>query len=279
MKSRRNKIREEEMRDVNQSGEKFQELVGILARLRGPGGCPWDREQDERSIADYFLEEVYEAVDALRAGDPAALAEELGDVLMEVVFLSRIFEEKGAFTIADAVAGINAKMVRRHPHVFGDEEVGSADRVLEAWVARKKVEKKRSSHFEGVAAAAPALLAAFQIGQRASQSGFDWPSAGEALAKVGEEAAELRAAMDAGDTEGVAEELGDCLFALANVSRLLKINPETALRAANEKFVGRFIALEDRLRAGGRSLEKATPAEMDEAWEGVKRSGRGGLIL
>jgi MazG family protein len=259
------------MKRAQAAGERFQELVGILETLRGPEGCPWDKEQDERSIANYFLEEVYEALDALSRNDAAALAEELGDVLMEVVFLSRIYEEKGAFSVSDALDGINKKMIRRHPHVFGGKKVDSSKRVLDAWIQQKKAEKKRESHFEGISRHAPSLLAAFQIGQRVSHFGFDWPSADEALTKMNEEIGELEAAMTSGQARRVEEEIGDCFFALANVARKLKLNPEIALRQANAKFLRRFAKLETKLKKQGKELGKATLAEMDAVWEDVKK--------
>lgn len=255
------------------AGRRFQRLVGILAALRGPQGCPWDKEQDARSIADYFLEEVYEAIDALRRKDAPALAEELGDVLMEVVFLARIYEEEGRFSIADALDGINRKLVRRHPHVFGGQKIDSAERVLDQWNRLKKAEKKRRSHFEGISRRAPSLLAAFQIGQRVAHFGFDWPSAEDALAKVREEIGELAEALPRADSRDAEEELGDCLFALANVARKLRLNPETALRRANDKFIRRFTKLEQKLHRDGPGLGRASLAEMDAAWNEVKRTG------
>lgn len=259
------------MLEEKTAGEKFQRLVDILSALRGPEGCAWDREQDEKSIAGYFLEEVYEAVDALYRGEPAALAEELGDVLMEVVFLARIYREKEAFSVADALDGINAKMMRRHPHVFGGEKIDSSRRVLEAWVQQKKTEKKRVSPFEGLPAAAPALLAALQIGQRAAQTGFDWPKAEDALAKAGEELREIAEAVAQGDPAAVEEEIGDGLFALANAARLLKVNPEIALRRALDKFIIRFTAMQKEFEARGLELEKASLVEMDAVWERIKK--------
>ena len=259
------------MIEARQAGKKFQELVDILARLRGPDGCPWDRRQDVASIRDYFLEEVYEAVDAVDRNDPRAAAEELGDVLMEVVFLARLFEERGAFTAADALAGINAKMIRRHPHVFGEEKLETPDAVKNAWIVRKKEEKKRASHFEGVPATAPALQAAFEIGKRAAAFGFDWPEAAGALEKVREELAELDRAVASGGADKQAEEMGDCLFALACAARLLNIHPETALRRANAKFIARFDALESRLAENGTPLGEATMDEMEAAWQALKK--------
>jgi MazG family protein len=259
------------MISARDAGSKFQELVDILAALRGPGGCPWDREQDERSIADYFLEEVYEAIDALRRGDRTALAEELGDVLMEVVFLARIAEEAGSYSVADALEGINRKLVRRHPHVFGGEEARTSRDVLDIWARRKKEEKGRASHFEGISPQAPALLAALQIGNKAAGFGFDWPTASDALGKVREEIGELEEAMAGGDAARIEEELGDCLFALANASRKLGLNPELALRQGNAKFIARFTELEAGLEVEGKRLGAATLEEMDAVWDKVKR--------
>jgi MazG family protein len=259
------------MNQPESAGDKFQRLVDILAALRGPGGCPWDREQDAKSIAGYFLEEVYEAVDALYRGEPMALAEELGDVLMEVVFLARIYEEKGDFDAASALDGINAKLIRRHPHVFGGAPVQDAAQVLDVWNREKRKEKNRTSPFEGIPESAPALLRSFQIGQRAAQDAFDWPGAAEALAKVREELGEIEAALARGGRDEVEEEIGDALFALAQTARLAKANPEMALRRANDKFMARFGELKEAFAAAGRELRKASPEEMDAVWEEVKR--------
>lgn len=255
------------------TGDKFQRLVDILAALRGPGGCPWDREQDAKSIAGYFLEEVYEAVDALYQGQPEALAEELGDVLMEVVFLARIYEEKGNFDAAASLDGINAKLVRRHPHVFGGKPVQDAAQVLDIWNREKRKEKSRNSPFQGIPESAPALLRAFQIGQRAAHDAFDWPAAADAVAKVREELGEIEAALARGRREDVEEELGDALFALAQVGRLAKANPEMALRGANRKFMARFTEMKAAFATAGRELKNASPAEMDAVWEEVKKTG------
>jgi len=259
------------MIDSKKSGEKFQELVDILARLRGPDGCPWDREQTEKTLKDHFLEEVHEAIDALERNDLEAAAEELGDVLMEVVFLSRVFEERGAFSAADALQSINEKMIRRHPHVFGGERLDTADEVINAWNLQKKKEKSRESHFEGIPSTAPSLQAAFEIGKRAAAFGFDWPEAGGALEKVREELVELEAAVAERNEEKQAEEMGDCLFALACAARLLSVHPETALRRANAKFIARFAALEARLKEDGKPLGVANLDEMEAAWQSLKK--------
>ena len=251
-------------------GEKFEQLVKILDTLRSEQGCPWDREQDENSIVNYFLEEVYEAVDAVAAGSGSSLKEELGDVLMEVVFLSRIYKEKNEFAMEDVLEGINQKMIRRHPHVFGPKRMEDSGRVLEEWNRQKTSEKDRSSILEGLAHHLPSLLEAFQIGQRVSVYGFDWSRPEDALLKVKEELSELEKAILAGEHKDIAEELGDILFSLANVSRHLEINPEIALRQANHKFIERFKFLEKKLREKGKKLGKVGLDELDILWEESK---------
>jgi len=252
-------------------GRKFEELVRILAVLRGKNGCPWDLVQDEHSIAGYFLEEVYEAVDAVGRGDASGLAEELGDVLMEIVFLARIFEEKDLFSIGDALDLIIRKMVRRHPHVFGGTSLPSAAAVADEWQRLKAGEKRGRSTFAGMSSTAPGLLAAFQIGQRVSGLGFDWKDALRALEKVGEELAEVEQELRAGCRESLADEIGDLLFAAANVARLAGINPETAMRRANQKFMERFAALEAVLKKLGKKPAQSSPEEMDRIWERIKK--------
>lgn len=255
----------------DQAGEKFQALVDLLARLRGPDGCPWDKEQSEKTLKDYFLEEVHEAIDALERNDFKAAAEELGDVLMEVVFLARIFEERNEFSVSDSLQSINEKMIRRHPHVFGGERLDTSDEVRNAWNLRKKKEKGRASHFEGIPATAPSLQAAFEIGKRAAAFGFDWPDAAGAMDKVREELGELDEAISSRDPARQAEEMGDGLFALACAARLLGLHPETALRRANAKFIARFSALEERLNIQGRPLGTANLEEMESAWQALKK--------
>lgn len=258
------------MEDAKKAGRRFEELVKILDKLRGEDGCPWDKEQNERTITNYFLEEVYEAVEALDQGNEKALAEELGDVLMEVVFLARIFKEKKKFTIADSLELINKKMIHRHPHVFGQKVIESSDRVIYEWHRQKQEEKERSSIFEGWVKSAPALLEAFQIGQRVAAYGFDWGQAKEALTKVKEEIAELEEAVDRGRESEISEEMGDLLFSLANVSRLLGLNPELALKQTNRKFIKRFQYIEKKLKSEGKELGEVSLAEMDKIWEQAK---------
>lgn len=258
------------MEDAKRAGQKFEQLVKILDDLRGEGGCPWDKEQDELSISNYFLEEVYEALDAIRSGDISSIAEELGDVLMEVVFLARIYKEKKAFTMSEVVNRINQKMIQRHPHVFGQKTIASSSEVLDEWHQGKRVEKKRTSLFDGLVKLAPALHSAYQIGLRASSSGFDWDNPLAALEKVKEEIAELERALREESKEHVFQELGDVFFALSNVSRLLDVNPEIALKKANDKFIARFRSLEHELAERGKTLEQTSLEEMDKIWEQLK---------
>ncbi len=259
------------MKPSRLAGRKFQRLIEIIGTLRGPKGCPWDRKQDVRSLTDYFLEEAFEAAEACLSGDPDAVSEELGDILMEVVFLARLFEEKGLFSLSDSLDKINAKMFERHPHVFGDEKMGEAAEVVDLWQKRKLREKGRGSVLDGLGEDRPSLLASLQIGQRVASCGFDWPGPREALEKLREEIGELEDAIARGNTSEVEEEIGDMFFALSNVSRLLRINPEMALRRANRKFAARFRELENRLRKEGRRLEETTLQEMDEIWNLIKK--------
>jgi tetrapyrrole methylase family protein/MazG family protein len=253
------------------TGKTFEELVDIMTLLRSEKGCPWDREQDERSIINYFLEEVFEAVDAVQADDPRALEEELGDVLMEVVLLVQLAKEKSLFTIDDVLSGIVRKMVQRHPHVFGPRKAGSSRKVLESWQKQKISEKRRKSAFDGLAQSTPSLLQAYQIGQRVALVGFDWSRPEEVIKKFQEEIGELEAELKKKNQSGVEEEIGDILFSLANLARHLGLNPELALRKANQKFKRRFLRLEDELGKRGRKRSRPGIAEMDKIWEGIKK--------
>jgi len=252
-------------------GRRFERLVEILGILRSEQGCPWDRQQDERSIANYFLEEVFEAVDAVAAADAAALREELGDVMMEVVFLAQIYAEKRSFTISDVLDGIVDKMTRRHPHVFGGRRISSCREVVASWQENKAAEKKGRPIFQGMPKSAPALLQAFQIGQKVAAYGFDWGNAPAVLEKVKEEVEELGTALQGSMDQKVQEEIGDLLFAVASLSRLAGQNPELALRAANQKFKERFLSLEKELLKKGKKLGGASLEEMEETWERIKR--------
>jgi len=258
------------MKQEEKAGKKFEQLVQILETLRSDRGCPWDKEQDVKSITNYFLEEVYEAVEAISVNDMKALAEELGDVLMEVVFLAQIYKEDNKFSINEVLDGINQKMIRRHPHVFGPERKETSREVVDEWLRGKKEEKERKSLFDGFPNSTPSLLAAFQIGLRVSHYGFDWNQPREALQKVKEEVDELEKVIEAQDKGELSREMGDVFFSLANVSRLLGLNPEIALRQANKKFIKRFKYIEKKLKEEKKELGQVSLEEMDEIWEEAK---------
>ncbi len=258
------------MEDAEKAGKRFGELVRILDTLRGERGCPWDRQQDEKSIVNYFLEEAYEVVEAVFNRNSQSVAEELGDMLMEIVFLARLYDEKSAFHMSDVVKGINQKMIRRHPHVYGTDEVSDPEEVIISWNKQKNSEKRRDSILDGISQYSPALLTAFQIGLRAHMHGFDWPSAPQVLDKVKEETVELEEAIETRDAQDIMEEIGDLFFALANLARHLGVNPEIALQFANRKFVTRFQIVEKSLKEQGRELDDASFEELEELWEYAK---------
>ncbi len=263
------------------AGDRFERLVQLMRTLRSPDGCAWDREQTLETLRPFILEEAYEVVDAIDRGDPTALCDELGDLLLEAVFVAQICADEGHFTIADAADAINAKLVRRHPHVFGDGVTTggstlSPREVKEQWEQIKTRERAgkptRETLLDGIPESLPALLRAARIGARTANVGFDWDQAGDVLKKVDEEMTELKEAMAAADADHVEEELGDLLFTVANLARKLRIDPESALRAANNKFTRRFRAVEQRLAATGRSLHDATSDELEREWQAVKRT-------
>lgn len=262
--------------------EKFDELVAVMARLRAPGGCPWDREQTYGSLAQYLLEEAYETFDAIQeaeaTGDVTNLKEELGDLLLQVVFHATIGAEKGEFTIEDVAEGISRKLVLRHPHVFGDAKLESAGDVLENWDTLKanerkasgKEEKLKESILDEVPVHFPALLEGLKLSKQAAKVGFDWQETDRVFDKMHEEVAELKKAMESRDAGEIGEELGDLLFVVVNLARRLDVEPETALKKTNRKFRSRFKYIEDELRRRGRSLEDASLEEMDTLWDQAK---------
>ena len=264
------------------AGDRFDRLVQIMRRLRSPDGCAWDREQTLASLRPFVLEEAYEVVDAIDRGDRTALCDELGDLLLEAVFVAQICAEASAFTIADATDAVVAKLIRRHPHVFGgsDTETDAGRRdlspaeVKEQWERIKTRERagtpERATLLDGIPEALPSLLRASRIGARTANVGFDWDEPGTVIDKVDEELAELRQAVASADPTHIEEELGDLLFTIANLARKLRIDPESALRAANGKFTRRFRAIEQRLAARGRALHDATPEELEREWQAVK---------
>lgn len=254
-------------------------LRAIMDRLRGPGGCPWDREQTTETLATYLVEETYEVLEAIATGSPESLREELGDLLFQVVFQARLGQERGRFDIESIMKGIGDKIVRRHPHVFGDGHLQTATQVLAQW-EQIKMEERRTrrdrSLFSGVPASLPALLKALRISSKASRVGFDWPDLGGLLAKVEEEIAELRQALRSGRRARIKEELGDLLFTLANVARHAGIDPEESLQAASRKFVERFRHVERRLREEGLVPGKEQRRRMEDLWKEAKRREKRG---
>ena len=260
--------------------QRIETLLAIMAKLRDPsGGCPWDREQDFASIAPYTIEEAYEVADAIQRGDMPALKDELGDLLLQVVYHSQMADEIDAFRFGDVVYAITDKMVRRHPHVFGDAEVESAAAQTGAWEAQKHRERAkagRASALDGVALALPGLTRAQKLQARAARVGFDWPAFEPTADKVREELAELSAAVAANERqERLHEEVGDLLFALVNVARKLEVDPEAALRDANAKFERRFHSIETALAERGKTPDQSSLEEMDALWDRAKRSEPG----
>lgn len=250
-------------------------LLDIMRRLREPDGCPWDREQDFASIAPFTIEEAYEVADAIERGDLEALRGELGDLLFQVVFHSQLAAEQGAFAFADVVQAIADKLERRHPHVFGDAAVDNAAEQTRHWEAIKAAEREAaggdSSALADVPATLPALSRAAKLTRRAARVGFDWPDYHGALAKIREELDELEEAIGEQDQDAVEDELGDLFFALVNVARQLRIDPERAVERTNRKFERRFRAVEGKLAAQGKRPEQSNLEEMDALWNQVKR--------
>jgi MazG family protein len=262
------------------AGPAFEAFVALIARLRAPGGCPWDREQTHASLKPMTIEEAYEVVEAIDEGGDAELAGELGDLLLQVVFHSQIAAEEQRFTVADVIARVSEKMVRRHPHVFGSETARTSGEVLRSWEAIKAAEKGLAegdtSMLDSVSTAMPAVMEAFQMTTKVSRVGFDWPDVAGALGKLQEEIGELEEARgEDGAGPRVAEEVGDLLFAAVNVARLLGQDPESALKAANRKFRRRFRHVEARLRESGRKPADSSLTEMDALWEEAKDRERG----
>lgn len=255
------------------AAEPYAELLNIMVTLRSPEGCPWDREQTRESIKPYLLEEAYEVIDAIETGDVDNLVEELGDVLFQVVFHARLGEEAGEFTMDDVIAGVNEKMIRRHPHVFKTQEEITSGEVLVNWDEIKKQEKEAmslSEEMRRVPAAFTALMAAAKVSAKAAKVGFDWEDALAANEKVAEETLEVAEALRAGEKEQVEEELGDLLFAVANVARLAGVQPELALKKGTAKFVERFTRLEKKVEKTGGDLKKMDIDELEELWQAAK---------
>ena len=268
------------------AGETLRKLVELMAQLRGPEGCPWDRAQDYDSVKGLLLEEAYEVVDAVNARDLDALADELGDLLFQVVFYSQLAAEEKRFTIDDVLARAHAKLVRRHPHVFGETRAKTAEEALQSWLAVKERERqagppaseRSKSLLEGIAPAYPATLEAYELGIRAAEVGFDWAKVEDLLAKIEEEISELKRELPVRPTHDVSRvegEVGDLLFAAANLARYLRSDPESCLRHANQKFKRRFQALEEEVAKRGKQVQECGPEELDSIWEELKtREGK-----
>ena len=254
----------------------FDELVKLMTRLRAPGGCPWDRKQTLPDLKAYVIEEAYEVVDAIDQDDRRALAEELGDFLLQAVFLAEITREEGTFDIYDSITAIHDKLVRRHPHVFGDVEANDAEQVLVNWEKLKQDERKaeNKSVLSGVPQSMPALLKASRLTEKAARVGFDWRRTEDVFDKIDEELAELREAVANGDTAHIHEEIGDLLFTVANIARKVNVNPEEALQSTNRKFMSRFGSMESRVRERGQNLDQLELEEMDKLWDEAKAAER-----
>jgi tetrapyrrole methylase family protein/MazG family protein len=252
----------------------FEDLVSLMTRLRGPDGCPWDRKQTLPDLKPYVIEEAYEVVDAIDRDDRASLAEEVGDMMLEAVFIAEVTREEGSFDIYDAITAVHDKLVRRHPHVFGDVQANDAEEVLVNWEKLKNEERKseNKSLMAGVPQSMPALLKASRLTEKAARVGFDWRRTEDVFAKLDEELAEVHEAIASGDAQKMHDEIGDLLFTIANIARKLNVNPEEALQSTNRKFTRRFESMECAVRAEERNLDQLSLEEMDALWNDAKNA-------
>ncbi len=252
----------------------FDDLVDIMARLRGEEGCPWDRRQTKQSLKPFLIEETYEILEALDRGDDEGLREELGDLLFHITFTARIAQEEGSFDIYDVIHGVAEKMIHRHPHVFGESQVSGPHEVETAWSRRKAEERPSRSLMDGLPRHLPALMRAYRLTQRASKVGFDWDNREQVWKKLEEELREFQEALHKGDEKTVRDEFGDILFTLVNLARFIGVDPEDALRRVTDKFAERFRYIERRLHEKGKSPHEVSLAEMDLLWEETKEEKR-----
>lgn len=271
------------------AGDRFEALVELQRRLLARDGCPWDREQTHESLRTYLIEEAYEVLDALESGSAEKFAEELGDLLLQIVFHAELAEKAGRFDICDVIERIHTKMVRRHPHVFGDASAKTASEVLKNWEQLKAEERRASSNsastgedsgrekesgsaplLSGIPRSLPAVLEAYQLTRRAARVGFDWPNAEGVLEKLREEAAEIESELKRADARQLEAEIGDLLFSAVNVARFLKVDPEIALKRANQKFIGRFETMETEAMSRGQRLAELSATELDQLWNRAK---------
>jgi tetrapyrrole methylase family protein/MazG family protein len=275
------------------AGEWFEKLLAVQARLRAPGGCPWDREQTHESLRTYLIEEAYEVLEALESRDDPKFQEEMGDLLLQIVFHSQIAKEEGRFEVSDVIREVHDKMVRRHPHVFGEKRAKDSAEVLRNWEQIKKEERraagaksaggskekgKSGSLLDGVSLALPAALEGFQLTRRAARIGFDWDSVDGVIEKMNEEAGELRQALHSKNAKRIEEELGDLLFAAVNLARFLHVDPEIALKKANAKFSSRFRRMEELAVGSGKALADVPREQMEEFWDRAKRDEKVGSL-
>lgn len=258
------------------SKRSFDDLVKLMTTLRGPNGCPWDRKQTLPDLKPYVIEEAYEVVDAIDQNDRRALAEELGDLLLQVVFIAEMTREEGTFDVYDSITAIHDKLVRRHPHVFADVEANDAETVLTNWEKLKQEERKAEdkSVLSGVPQSMPALLKAWRLTEKAARVGFDWRRTEDVFDKIDEEVGELREAVQKGDLSHIHEEIGDLLFTIANIARKVNVNPEEALQSTNRKFMSRFQSMEAQVRGRGQNLDQLPLEEMDRLWDEAKAAER-----
>ena len=254
----------------------FDDLVHLMTTLRGPNGCPWDRKQTLPDLKPYVIEEAYEVVDAIDRNDRAALLEEIGDFLLEAVFIAEVTREEGSFDVYDSITAIHDKLVRRHPHVFGDAEAKDAEQVLVNWEKLKSEERKAEQKgvLSGVPQSLPALLKASRLTEKAARVGFDWRRTEDVFEKIEEEIEELREAVAENAPEKIQEELGDLLFTIANVARKTGVNAEEALQQTNRKFLSRFGSMESSVHGSGRNLDELSLEEMDQLWDEAKAAER-----
>ncbi len=259
-----------------QTGATLPRLVGLMQRLLAPDGCPWDREQTLTTLLPYLVEETYEVVDALQTGQVADHCEELGDLLLQIVFQAELRHSEGAFGIDQVIDGIVRKLVRRHPHVFGEIHARNADEALASWAslkAQEKAKKGKKGALDGIPRSAPALVRAMRAGEKAGAVGFDWPDAAGVRDKVNEELGEFDEACKSGDRAAMSSELGDLLFAIVNLARKLDLDAEHSLREATDRFGRRFRYMEEKLEAQGRTVKSASSTEQNDLWEEAKRAG------
>ncbi|MDH4099848.1 MAG: nucleoside triphosphate pyrophosphohydrolase [Nitrospirota bacterium] len=260
---------------MNDARHPVDKLVELMSTLRSPCGCPWDKEQTRKSLTPFLIEEAYEVVEAIEGGNPRELKDELGDLLFQIIFHCQIARERGEFDLNDVAEHSHAKMVNRHPHVFGDAQLETSADVLANWeeIKKKEEHRKRSSMLEGLPKELPALLKAHRVQDKAARVGFDWEKLDQVIDKVEEEVGEFRETLHTKDPEKMEEELGDVFFSLVNVSRFIGVNPEEALRKTISKFIHRFKYIEEKAAEAGKNLSEMTLEEMDRLWDEAKKKG------